>query len=94
MPFVFAICCGLFLGLKPALAAEKFVCAGFHSSETGAGFSVKITGSQPRSLPAQGQLSVLTIFAQFANEAPSGSGPPAYGMDLFDPDRPGSFSHF
>ena len=94
MAFTLVLCCGLFLGWGPALAAESFVCAGSQPVETGTHVAAKIAGSRPREILPQGQLNVLTVFAQFANEAPSGPQLPSYARDLFNPERPGSFTHF
>lgn len=41
-----------------------------------------------------GTISVLVIFAQFAEEARLGDAPPKDAEDLLDPDRPGSLTHY
>ena len=54
------------------------------------GFALK----HGRRVPAMGQLSVLTIYAQFADDQPRDDALPADANGLFDPKRPGSFTHF
>ncbi|MFH1571795.1 MAG: FlgD immunoglobulin-like domain containing protein [Gemmatimonadota bacterium] len=41
-----------------------------------------------------GALSALVIFAKFRGEAPGDTLKPAWADDLFNPNRPGSFTHF
>ena len=41
-----------------------------------------------------GTLNVLLVFAQFKEEAHLGDGIPAFADQLFDPELPGSFTHF
>ena len=45
-------------------------------------------------LPSKGRVNALVVFAQFADEAHKGDGVPDYAVNLFDPDYPGSFTHF
>ncbi|MBI2502549.1 MAG: immune inhibitor A [Candidatus Latescibacteria bacterium] len=45
-------------------------------------------------LPSRGRVRALVVFAQFAEEAGMGDQPPDFSADLFDPDLPGSFTHF
>jgi len=45
-------------------------------------------------IPSQGTCQVAALFATFPDEAPAVTSPPAWARDLFDPDLPGSFSHF
>ncbi|MBM3277766.1 MAG: right-handed parallel beta-helix repeat-containing protein [Candidatus Handelsmanbacteria bacterium] len=50
----------------------------------------------PAAKPAltRGSLSALVIFAKFRGEALGDTLAPPWAADLFDPERPGSFSHF
>ena len=50
-----------------------------------------LTSLQPTT---SGKLHVLILFAKFAGEAPDDTTAPPYAAHLFDPVRPGSFSHF
>lgn len=71
------------------LIKEPFVCAGVY--DKGRLFThppAKIAKARPSHLTA------LVIFTQFAHEAPEDFLPPPYAEDLFDPDLPGSLSHF
>ena len=45
-------------------------------------------------LPSRGKVRALVVFAQFAEEAGMGNQVPDFATDLFDPDLPGSFTHF
>ena len=47
-----------------------------------------------RRIPSRGQVSVLTVFAQFPDDEPNDVALPEYAFDLFDPALPGSFTHF
>ena len=42
----------------------------------------------------QGTCHVVALFARFPDEEPEQTTPPSYAQDIFDPDRPGSFTHF
>jgi len=46
------------------------------------------------SQPASGSLSALVVFAKFQGEASGDNSKPEWADDLFNPARPGSFSHF
>lgn len=39
-------------------------------------------------------LKALVVFGKFKGELPGVDAPPAWAGDIFDPERPGSFSHF
>ena len=39
-------------------------------------------------------LKVLVVFGKFKGELPGVDAPPAWAEDIFDPERPGSVSHF
>lgn len=43
---------------------------------------------------ASGRMYALVVFAQFADEGSAQDAPPSFANDLFDPDLPGSLSHF
>lgn len=45
-------------------------------------------------LESKGEQNVLVIFARFAGEAPADSLAPSWAGGLFNPDLPGSFTHF
>ncbi|MBT5058532.1 MAG: hypothetical protein HOM68_18470 [Gemmatimonadetes bacterium] len=44
--------------------------------------------------PSTGTLNVLVVFAQFQNEIGLGERIPDYATRMFDPDTPGSFTHY
>jgi len=46
------------------------------------------------SISPQGTCHVVALFAKFPDEDPAQTTPPAYAQDLFNPDVPGSFTHF
>lgn len=73
--------------LSTTLQAQPFRCAGTDLPRAAA----KIAGRQPQ-IPAHGHVNVLVVFAQFADE--SLTAVPGYAAELFDADRPGSFTHF
>ncbi len=45
-------------------------------------------------LPTTGQLSVLLVYAKFKGEGPDDEPVPEFSARFFDPDKPGSFTHF
>ncbi len=45
-------------------------------------------------LPPRGRMFALVVFAQFADEGSGRDAPPSFAGDLFDPDAPGSLTHF
>jgi len=75
--------------IKPGLAAD-FICAGFLSPEGAA--PEERAAPKPVQYGMTGTRSVLVIFAQFPNEDPVPV--PGWSRDIFDPELPGSFSHF
>ena len=87
----FILCAGvLLIGLPSTLAGESFLCAGFRSEER----NLALTGAaaKPTLQPVVGTRGAIVLFAQFRGE---GSGPvPAWSAEIFDAERPGSFSHF
>ena len=44
--------------------------------------------------PTAGTGNALVLFARFHGEETAGDTPPAWGEEIFDPQKPGSFSHF
>ena len=69
-----------------------FVCA--HNAVTtneGGGAAKPLS---PHRLRPQGRIHALLIYARFLEEATDSEAAPAFAPDLFDPDRPGSVSHF
>lgn len=67
---------------------QKFTCGGIPEREQARRAKVG------QSSPENGMHRVLAIFATFKGEAPEGASVPSYAKDLFNPDVPGSFSHF
>ena len=49
----------------------------------------------PDATPVTGRVHAVTLFGRFSDEeARPGNAPPAFARDLFDPERPGSVTHF
>ena len=83
--------------LAARLAAESFVCAGYPAADSTAapnGVAAKPAEVRDNPVSPHGRVHALVIFAQFKDEGPEDATAPAYAVDLFDPDLPGSFSHF
>ena len=78
--------------LSSPSAAGRFVCAGFTDpqwSQHEPAIAAKATlFSQTETRNA------VLIFAAFKGEAPADRAVPDWAHDIFDPDRPGSFTHF
>ncbi|RKY67014.1 MAG: hypothetical protein DRP97_07700, partial [Candidatus Latescibacterota bacterium] len=70
-----------------------FICAGHVPQEREDRSAKTIAGGWVR-VPTEGTVNVLTVFAGFSDERWEGDTAPSYAEDLFDPDLPGSFSHF
>ncbi len=82
--------CALLLCLIPRQTLGEWICAGPHPPSPGA---AKI--AQGISLePVQGPINVLVVFAQFADDTDQSRSIPDYADNLFNPDLPGSFTHF
>ena len=83
------------LSVVPAFSQceNSFSCAGFEAPEA-LDRAAKILKRARRILPSKGQIKVLVVFAQFRDEAQGSDSIPAYADGLFDPVRPGSFTHF
>ena len=77
------------------LPAEGFVCAGHAVPRpVSASLSAKPADARDNPVTPHGRVHALVIFAQFRDEAPGDVAVPAYAPDLFDPDLPGSLTHF
>ena len=74
------------------LASEVLVCAG-QSAGPGAIGSLSTGAAKPAQSRPQTQ-TALVLFAHFRGEMPAESSVPAWSAQIFDPDLPGSFSHF
>ena len=78
-------------------ASEDFVCAGYRAGARGSppkGLAAKPAEARDNPVTPHGRVHALVIFAQFRDEAPGDVAVPAYAPDLFDPDLPGSLTHF
>ena len=65
-----------------------FTCSGYHPSRSTLGRAKRVGTSSPF------RQTALVIFAKFRGKAPEDSLAPPYAHDLFDPNLPGSLSHF
>ena len=45
-------------------------------------------------IPSEGTCHAVVLFARFSNEDPEQMSLPSYAQKLFDPDLPGSLTHF
>jgi hypothetical protein len=87
------VCSSDLLTLVPAvtpLAAETLLCAGVDQLSAAAG------SSKPATAPARartGTRNALVVFARFADSGKAAR-PPSWAAGFFDPDTPGTFSHF
>ena len=70
------------------LPPSRFVCGGVPVRERARRAKIGQNG------PTNPTHRVLAIFATFKGEVPEGTSVPSYAQDLFNPDIPGSFSHF
>ena len=73
--------------------AQEFECAGYDPPAFSDG-----TASKPlpymRAPEPRGPLHALVIFAKFKGESPDITTAPDYAVSLFNPNRPGSLTHF
>ena len=76
--------------LPQELRSQEFLCSGFTPAKPLPGATAKIAGPVPS--PATGRVQAMVVFARFRNEQHDAL--PTYAADIFDPDRPGSLSHF
>ena len=84
---VYLLTLSLILGLEWAHATERFECAGHAVARAPSGVAAKlVTTSSPQKAMA------LVIFARFQDEEDTPI--PPYSSNIFDPDQPGSLSHF
>ena len=79
----------LLLGATPVRAERAGVGAAVASAGQPADRSAKLT-----QIHTSGTQSVIAISASFAGEAPGDALAPSWASGLFDPDSPGSVSHF
>ncbi|MEW6752701.1 MAG: FlgD immunoglobulin-like domain containing protein [Candidatus Latescibacterota bacterium] len=77
--------------LVPA-AAGAFQCAGVPPPDASEPRARPATIRGPRTLEPRGTVRALVLFARFADEADHPV--PAFAASLFDPDTPGSLTHF
>ena len=69
-------------------AQQSVACAGFGAPLVG-------TAKSPiTKIAAEGDIKVLVVFGKFQDEYPGRDKPPVWARDLFDPDLPGSVTHF
>jgi M6 family metalloprotease-like protein len=80
----------LILGLVSLAPADEFFAEAPLTADTELGFF----GKQLQILPSKGSVNVLVVFAQFKDEASGDDRVPDLAADLFNPQRPGSFTHF
>ena len=78
--------------MPPVLAAEGFLCAGFRTP--GHAPLPEGIAAKPALSGTVGTRSTLVLFAKFRGEQPGQTPSPAWAEGIFDPARPGSFSHF
>jgi len=78
---------GLLPGLEPARAGNAFVCAGSSVERVR-------RAAKPAHSATEGTRRVLVLFARFKEEERGWQEVPEWSKELFDPERPGSFSHF
>ena len=88
---------GLILSLALLIApstspANPFFCAGFATDENADRISPR-TAKLAQS-HTEGTRRALVLFAQFRDEEPGWGQIPAWSEEIFDPGKPGSFSHF
>ena len=83
------------LNANASAAAIGFECAGYrHPGEAGTdGIAAKRVAPAVGGVPVSGSVRVLVIFAKFEDESGKPL-PPVYADDIFDPELPGSFTHF
>jgi len=85
--FLILICWGF-----QTAGASDFLCAGFPSEKLTA---VETRGAAKRAQDSpEGTHNALVLFAQFRSEDPGWTQIPEWSGALFDPDLPGSISHF
>ena len=73
-------------------SSYTFICGGAPNVHREDSIRAKPIGR--RKIPTQGTCRVVALFAKFSNEDPTQISLPSYAQDLFDPDLPGSFTHF
>ncbi|MBT4497510.1 MAG: hypothetical protein HOC74_07305, partial [Gemmatimonadetes bacterium] len=74
------------------VGADDFFCAGFASDPANAGMQGEVAKlAQSRT---EGMRSALVLFARFRGGASGWTQVPEWSQQIFDAERPGSFSHF
>ena len=73
------------------LHADGFVCAGFGEDTEP---TAPLATAKPVQHLHEGTRYALLLFAQFRDEEPGWQQIPEWSQDIFDPEKPGSFSHF
>ena len=86
--FILLVVCAL----QSQTAADGFVCAGLTEALLEAP-EPALAAKAIQSAPTETRNAVL-IFATFKGEAPADGAIPEWTDQIFDPDRPGSFTHF
>ena len=76
--------------------ADVFLCASAtgHPPPTGPSGELTASAKPTAAQNTAGTRRALAIFAKFKGEALGGSPVPKWARDIFDAERPGSFSHF
>jgi enediyne biosynthesis protein E4 len=94
MPMLrFSILVTVCLSAAAELAASGFVCAGYPPPEIpSAGVAKPVY--PPRQPLSRHRVEALVILAKFLQEDPANLHAPWYATDLFNPDLPGSLTHF
>ena len=80
----------------PAAVRGEFRCAGYNWQTPAAKLarSAETNAVQAEVISSRSTLNTLVVFAQFAGEQAGHQEVPNYALDLFDAQRPGSFTHF
>ena len=80
-----------FLFTAAKLPAAGFVCAGFPTVEHAS--PLENVAAKPALSGTEGRRRAIVLFAQFRGELPAQTRAPSWAEGIFDPERPGSFSH-
>ena len=78
--------------IPPPSSHGDFLCAGYLNSTVATEISAR--ASKPTRRPIEGNGNALVLFARFHGENTGGDLAPGWSRDIFDPQKPGSFSHF
>ena len=80
------------VGIPAMAVAGEFVCAGDPFADpdpTREGAAAKAV-----EVSTEGTRNAIVLFAKFRGELPGETAAPPWAQDIFDPEHPGSFSHF